>query len=147
MSRLLASTLFSFFLFVFFALFALEASTFSRLAQFFPYYISIAGAVLSFIYTTIQIRELVKNKKVQEELATLNMKRPLKYLAWLIGYVVLIYVLGIIVASILFLASFLYIESKFTVLKTAMSISIVVVGLLLFSNVMNLYWPNNLVGF
>ncbi|MDV2886592.1 tripartite tricarboxylate transporter TctB family protein [Alkalihalophilus pseudofirmus] len=146
MSRLLASTLFSFFLFVFFVLFALEAATFSRLAQFFPYYISITGAVLSFIYTTIQMRELIKQRESKEELMTLKIKRPLKYLVWLIGYVVLVYIAGIIVASVLFLAAFLYVESRFSVIKTVMSISVVVTGLMLFSNFMNLYWPNNLLG-
>ena len=146
MSRLVGSIIFTFFLFLLFTGLALEAMTFSRLAKFFPLYITLAGAILSFIYTFVQIRTLVKKEGLPEELKKLKFKRPFIYLAWLLGYVGLIYIVGFLLATALFLGAFLYFESKFTIIKTSISISIVLVFLILFSDVMNLYWPRSLLG-
>ncbi|MGO4888423.1 tripartite tricarboxylate transporter TctB family protein [Anaerobacillus sp. MEB173] len=146
MSKLAGSTLFSFCLFLLFGALALEAMTFSRLAKFFPLYITVAGAILCLIYTIILLRTLVKKEGLPEELKKLQFTKPLKYLSWLLGYVVLVYIVGFLVATGLFLAAFLYLESKFSVVKTAISISIVLVCLILFSDVMNLYWPKSLLG-
>jgi hypothetical protein len=146
MNKLVGSTIFTFCLFLLFAGLALEAATFSRLAKFFPLYITIAGAILCFIYTIVQIRTIIKEEGLPEVLKKLQFKTPLKYLGWLLGYVVLVYIVGLLVATGIFLATFLFFESKFTIVKTAISISTVIVCLIVFSNIMNLFWPRSLLG-
>jgi hypothetical protein len=57
---------FSVFLFLFFVWAAWEASGFSDLARFFPYYIAIAAVILSFIHVVSSIAALVKEKKAAQ---------------------------------------------------------------------------------
>jgi len=139
--------LFSTFLFLMFTLAIFEALTFSRLAQFFPLYISIAGSVLTLIYLIKQLFELYKQKEKEGEATKLPILKPLRYIAWIIGYLLLIYIGGLMLATAIFLMVFLIFESKMTFLQTSISVVVVLVGVSALSSALNIYWPTNILGF
>ncbi|SFB10295.1 Tripartite tricarboxylate transporter TctB family protein [Lentibacillus halodurans] len=145
MSKEVKSILFTAFLFILFCLMALEANTFTDKAKFFPFFVAIGAAFIAFVSVILQTFEHVKKTKEEEEEAV-EMKKMLKYIFWFVGYGVLIYVLGFMPATILFLLVFLLVESKFRVMTTILSTALVVGVLILFANVMNLYWPAGVLG-
>ncbi|MFB5662272.1 tripartite tricarboxylate transporter TctB family protein [Alteribacillus sp. HJP-4] len=146
MDKKFASILFSAFLMIVFIYTAWTANEFTRLAKYFPFYISIIGALFCFLYTLIQIKNWRKAKKQEGDREVLRWRRPLIYTCWLLGYVLLIYIAGLMAATAVFLGAFLYYESKIKLWKTAATTAFVLVAVNVFSMYMNLYWPDNLLG-
>jgi small-conductance mechanosensitive channel len=149
MSKEMKSILFTSFLFVIFCLMAFEAHTFADKAKFFPFFVAIGAAFIALVSILLQSVELVKNKKRKEEVdeeETAEVKKLIKYILWVVGFVALIYVIGFMLATILFLVVFLLVESKFRIHTTLISTALVIGVLVLFGNVMNLYWPTGLLG-
>lgn len=79
MSKDVLNLYFSIFLFILFSLAMIEALTFSKLAQFFPLYISIAGSVLTFIYLITEVIAFYRRKTAAGEQIKLSILRPLRY--------------------------------------------------------------------
>jgi len=146
MSKDIANIIFSAFLFLLFTLAMVEALTFSQLAQFFPLYISIAGSALSLIYLITQLITFYKQKAAQGEQIKLPILKPLRYIGWVLGYLLLIYIGGLLLATAIFLFIFLIFESKMTFLQTSISVIVVLVGVSVLSSALNIYWPTNILG-
>lgn len=145
MNKNLLDLVFTGFLFVIFSLAAVGALEFSRLAQFFPLYVSVAGAVFSGIYLLKQLIQFLRTR-TEEEREIISFTKPLRYIAWFLGYIGLIYVSGLLVATAVFLFTFLIVESKMTVLKTSLSV-VAVLGLVsIVSSLLGIYWPQNILG-
>lgn len=137
---------FSAFLFLLFTLAMVEALTFSKLAQFFPLYISIAGSALTLIYLITELIAFYKRKARGGEQIKFSLLHPLRYIGWVLIYLALIYTGGLLLATALFLAVFLIVESKLTYLQTGISVIVVLVGISVISSALNIYWPSNLLG-
>ncbi|WP_010531848.1 tripartite tricarboxylate transporter TctB family protein [Lentibacillus jeotgali] len=147
MSKEVKSILFTFFLFIIFCYMGWEANSFSDKAKFFPFFVAIGAAVLSFVSLVLQSIDLFLRKQKNEHTEDIGeIKRVLQYVLWVVGYIALIYVVGLILATILFLLVFLLVESKFRFVTTVFSTVLVIGGLFLISNILNLYWPSGLLG-
>lgn len=153
------SLLFSFFLFLVFVYAAWEAYSFNELAKFFPFYIAILGVVLTAIHVIISIIAFIRENKVfqteqksEQKPAQKSEKKSdeeeegsvLKYMLWIIGYIGFIYLIGFLSATTLFLLAFLYVESKFSILKTIIAIIITQIVIHVFASSINLYWPEGI---
>lgn len=147
MNKEYLNLIFSGFLFIAFTFSTIESLTFSKLAQFFPLYISIAGSVLTFIYLITQIYTVYKQKGENGEQFNIPLLKPLRYIGWVIGYLIFIYIGGLMFATAIFLALFLTIESRMSYVQTGISIVIVLIGVTLLSSALDIYWPTNLLGF
>ncbi|WP_424475251.1 hypothetical protein [Oceanobacillus kimchii] len=147
MNKEYLNLIFSGFLFITFTFAIIESITFSKLAQFFPLYISIAGSALTFIYLISQIYIVYKQKVENVKQFNISLLKPLRYIGWVIGYLILIYIGGLMLATAIFLALFLTIESRMSYLQTSISILIVLFGVTLLSYALDIYWPTNLLGF
>lgn len=147
MNKSLANIIFTAFIFILFTAAALESLTFSRLAQFFPLYISIAGSVLSLIYLIKIIIEHVKQSSPEERHEQLQILKPLRYIGWILGYLLLIYVFGMLIATAVFLFVFLILESKMKVLSSVLSVAVMLVLITYLSAAINIAWPSSLLGF
>ncbi|WP_059103066.1 hypothetical protein [Shouchella shacheensis] len=145
MNKDILNVLFTGFLFVLFSLAALSALEFSRLAQFFPLYVSVAGAAFSGIYFVMQ---LICYLRIRDEEGKnfFFFGKPFRYIAWFLGYLVLIYLSGLLVATTVFLFTFLILESKVTFLKTSFSVAAVLGMLSIASSLLGIYWPQNVLG-
>lgn len=146
MNKDILNLIFSAFLFILFIFTTIEALTFTRLAQFFPLYISIAGAFLTLIYLVTKIIAYRKQQTEGRSTQTVPVLKPLRYIGWILGYLVLIYIGGLLLATAVFLFIFLFFESKMTLIKTSVSVVAVLVGISFLSSALDIYWPTNLFG-
>ncbi|WP_080875365.1 hypothetical protein [Oceanobacillus timonensis] len=147
MNRDYLNLIFSGFLFLLFTLTLIEALTFSQLAQFFPLYISIAGAILTFIYFITQVLTIYKQKKEEGNVTIIPLLQPLKYIGWIVGYLLLVFLTGLLLATTIFLFIFLIFESKMKLISAGISVACVLIGISLLSSALDIYWPTNLLGF
>lgn len=152
MAKPFLSLVFSVVLFLLFCWSAWKAAGFSELAKFFPYYISIAAAILAFIHVLIGLKTYLVNKQrghipeaVGDGDPEENTAPVWRYMVWIIGYIVFIYLIGFLSATVLFLIVFLYFETKFSMIKTAISVVITLSLILIFSKYMTLYWPKGIL--
>ncbi|MBU8596124.1 hypothetical protein CHH78_06370 [Shouchella clausii] len=136
---------FTSFLMLVFGFAVFGALQFSRLAQFFPLYVSVAGTVCTAIYLVVLIIRYRKENAPSSRVAV-SIVRPLRYIAWLLGYIAFIYLVGMLIATSLFLVAFLMVESKMPFIKTALSVAIVLIGISAASSLLGVYWPTNLLG-
>jgi len=140
------SLVFTVFLFILFVCLAWQASHFGELARFFPLYISIGGAVLTLAEVVVQLRRVIKESKDHVETVHDSPWLVLKYLFWVLGYLGVIYIVGFIIGTAVYLLTFLYFETKFSIVKSAFGAAVAVSLLLLFGEVMTLYWPEGMLG-
>ncbi|WP_158738036.1 tripartite tricarboxylate transporter TctB family protein [Alteribacillus sp. YIM 98480] len=139
------NVIFTFSIFIVFVWAAITALTFSRLAQFFPLYVSVAGSILSGFYLFSEIIKRFKQKEKGEKVRV-PIIRPCIYIAWVIGYILLIYLIGLLLASTIFLIAFLVVESKFAIFKALYSTGIAVGVIIVLSTLLNISWPQSLIG-
>lgn len=141
--------LFSIGLFLFFGWMAWEAASFTEKARYFPYYISITATVLTFFNVLINIRVLLKQKaqaaEVIREQEDEEISEPvLRYILWVVGFIVVIILIGFLPATVLFLLTFLYIETGYGILKAFVGTAAALTFILLFSSYMTIYWPSGI---
>lgn len=148
---------------VLFAAMAWEATEFQTLARYFPQAITVAGgvfAVLSALFDVARIlsphRRASDDSGGSDALAMdveetgdnasfqRNVLRALYYLAWFIGYGVLISLVGILIASAIFLVLFLKIEAHAKWRLVLICTASMVVLLYLTASVLSLHWPTPL---
>ena len=145
---------FGIFIFVLFSFAAYTSMSFHRLAMYFPFAVSVLGVILSGFYVG---KLLIKRRRQTSSAAgepaaeistdaASEIRKALPYLAWFIGYILLIALAGIVVASAIFLAAFLYREARMRWWGVLISVVSTLVILFTFSGVMRLYWPRNLLG-
>lgn len=143
MSKEKYSLIFSVAVFFLFCWLAWEARNFAKLASMFPMYIAIVAAVLSLIDIVIKLIK-IKDSQKDEKPVHENPLLAVKYILWIIGCLVLIYLFGFLIGTAIFLFGFLIIETKFGILKASVSVVITVGALMLFAEMMTLYWPEGL---
>lgn len=146
MNKSIANIIFTAFIFILFTYATIEALTFSRLAQFFPLYISGAGAVLSFLFLIKVIIDHIKNADPEERAERILILKPLKYIGWILAYLLLIYVFGMLIATTVFLFVFLIFESKMKVLPSVLAVGVMLVLITYLSAAINIAWPTSLLG-
>lgn len=140
-----------------FTLAAIEANNFSDLASFFPLFTAIIAANLALISSLIQGLNIYKLKKgtisesddkdnaIELESEDASLGLIFYYCGWVAGYVLIIYLLGLLIATVIFLVLFFIIESKFKIWKTFLFTAIVITIIIAFGNLLNLYWPTGLL--
>ncbi|GGF28158.1 hypothetical protein GCM10010954_29070 [Halobacillus andaensis] len=144
MNKQTLNVIFTFCIFIVFVWAAVTALTFSRLAQFFPLYVSIAGSIVSGIYLVKEVIKIRKQKDQGSHPKVLIIK-PIIYTGWIVGYVITISLLGLLIASTIYLIAFLLIESKFTFFKALYSTGIALVIITVLSNLLNIAWPQSVL--
>ncbi|WP_406944141.1 tripartite tricarboxylate transporter TctB family protein [Halobacillus sp. SY10] len=144
MTKQTLNVIFTFCIFIVFVWAAVTALTFSRLAQFFPLYVSIAGSLVSGIYLVKEVAKIIKQKNQGSHPKVLIVK-PIVYIGWIVGYVITISLVGLFVASTIYLIAFLLIESKFTFVKALYSTGIALVIITVLSNLLNIAWPQSVL--
>lgn len=142
------SIIFASFLFLVFCYTTWESIGFADRARFFPLYISVAAAIITLLHIIISVVKLRKGHKEQfesDQEASEDDESVIKYIVWVIGYIAVIYLIGFLPATVIFLAAFLLVVTKFSIIKTVISM-VVTLGLILtFGSVMNLYWHEGLI--
>lgn len=132
-----------------FSLAAVTARDFLELARF-PYYISIGGLGILAIKTVADVLGAVRRRGTSVDAAGTESGPPvlttLYYLAWFLGYIGLVALVGIVWGSVVFIAGFLTLETKASWLMTGISVVAVYVALYGISSALNLFWPANLAG-
>ncbi|GAF21925.1 MULTISPECIES: tripartite tricarboxylate transporter TctB family protein [Shouchella] len=144
MNKDILNIIFTLFLCIVFGSAAILALGFSRLAQFFPLYVSVAGTILSIIYLIVLLIHYNKNRTEHERISFI---KPLRYIGWIVGYIGVIYVFGMFIATSLFILSFLLIETTMVWWKTIISVVCVLVAISTASSLLGVYWPTNILGF
>lgn len=146
MNKALANILFTGFIFLLFTFAWVEATTFSRLAQFFPLYISMAGSIISFVYLIKTIIDYGKETTAEERQEHVLIMMPFRYIGWVVGYLVMMYIFGFLISTSIFLFVFLMFESKMKVIESMVSVAIVLVVVSYLSAAINIAWPSSLLG-
>lgn len=142
---------------------AVEALSFSRLARYMPLYVSIGGIIASFGLLCIDllrvrasdglgvrwsagIEDYEPVDSVSLEVENEKLKITSYYLLWIIGYLALVAVVGLPVASVLFLVVFLRIDAQLSMLAILLSVIGLIVTLQMLAHFVDLRWPSNLMG-
>lgn len=147
-----------------FAYAAFEAVDFSRRARYMPLYVSVAGLGLTVLLVSLDLwrmrsvagRQTLRGRVAIEDLAAEDtfsvadeqhrFKRTAYYLGWMVAYVGTIAVVGLPVASSLFLGLFLWIEARMRLPGIALCIAGMLAGLLVLTHLMHLRWPASVIG-
>lgn len=144
MNRAVAQFGFTILMFILFVYSAIEATSFKKLAKYFPLYISIIAAIILFIEIVKQGIQLKKNVKKGEVLHP-NLRGAIKYGLILTVYIAMVYLIGLILASAIYVFLFLYFIAEMKLIQSLIAITVLTVLLITFGNVMNLYWPKSLL--
>jgi hypothetical protein len=121
----------------------------------FPFYVSVAGAILVALDALLFLRNPLRSG--QDESGDLkaadgqddarSLVRATKYMAWMGALLVMIRVIPYALATAVFVAAFYLLEAK-TTWRTAVTASLVATTVIfLLSTVLALRWPESLIGF
>lgn len=146
MKKQLYSIIFSVFMLLVFCWMAWQALDFHELARYFPLYLSLVAVVLSLLSIFLQVKKYLAHRHKSNEANSEFNPEVFKYIGWIIGYVFLIFLLGFVIGTAVFLAAFLLFETKQSLIKTALSVTITIGMILLFGSLMKLYWPTGVLG-
>jgi TRAP-type C4-dicarboxylate transport system permease small subunit len=130
---------FSVFLLLIFIFMIYQALEFQILARYFPLTIASLGAVLLVVEIIFQL----KNKETTKKNEEIN-SNTLKYLAWIVGYMILIFIIGFILATIVFLFAFFKTESGYSLIKNIITTAVVIGVIFILEYFLNLNWPTGL---
>ena len=134
---------FSIFVLVLFVAAGIAGLGFQRLAMYYPVAVSMLGTLLSLNLVILQVRRFRAPAEDQE---LLPLRKAFYYLAWFVGYILLIALAGLMVATAVYLGVFLYVQARMRWWGVLISIVSALLVLNLISRVMNLYWPRSLLG-
>src|SRR5690625_2251090 len=143
MSKRLAHLMFTIFILLFFVYTATAALSFKKQASYFPLYISMLGILAMVIELVRQFIAWRKNS--DKELFHNNFMAVIKFSLVIILYAGIVYVIGLIPATILYLFLFLFFISRMRWWTALLSVAILVVLIITFADVMNLYWHKSLI--
>ncbi len=131
---------------MFFIFAAIEATQFKELASYFPLYLSLVAIVLMVIEIIRQVINLKKgNEEERAELLHPHIGAALIYSGILILYAVMVYVIGMVLASVIYVFAFLYFIAKTKLWKAILITAILIGAVIGFADLMNLYWPKSLI--
>ncbi len=160
--RVLTAMRFSFstLLIIIFTWALIEASGFPSQARIFPFVVGSAGLTLALLTLAIDFRRFrVQGSAVGGDAPSTAstsayepgspigyvFARAGKYLLWMLGYLLLMFTIGLVAAAAVFVTAFLFFEAKVK-LRYLWIAPIAVVGLLLtLANAVNLFWPRSLM--
>ncbi|MGD1879010.1 MAG: tripartite tricarboxylate transporter TctB family protein [Kiloniellaceae bacterium] len=155
---------FGVFILCIFAYAAFDAWDFSRRARYMPLYVSVAGIVLTSLLITLDLwrmrstegRAALRTKVSIEDLAADDLFSPAEdrqrfrttayYLGWMAGYAAAIGIVGLPLASALFLAGFLLVEARMRLPGVGLCVAGMLAGMFTLTHFMHLRWPPNLIG-
>ena len=140
---------------------AYEARDFARLARVFPLTISLIAVVLGSVNLGMSIwryrtegvligtdapkTAVAQGGEGDDALVVSGVLRALYYLGWTLGYALLIWLIGLVVATLVFVVVFLLVEAKASWVLISVGGTATVGVLLLISEVMDLAWPDSLI--
>lgn len=154
MTKTKISFLFNGFLLLFFCYAAYTTLGFLNLAKPYPLTITILGIVLTLVNSGrlfLKIRQenigdhVTHDESEYEIAVTHEFKTAALNFLWFLAYLVGIFLFGFYIATILFMAVFLKTRADFNWFKLALSIVIVIAGLLIFNNVMRIDFPQGIL--
>lgn len=133
-----------------FAWIAWEAHGFPRLARIFPYTIAVAALTLCLAEVARVLYSWWRGKAPPDAADSPGLVKQLPaalpYLLWIGGYYLAIAMFGFIIASALFVFAFVTIVGKLRWPYAMVGTALLLAGMLLMGDVMNLYWPQGLLG-
>lgn len=143
MNKAIAQLSFTILMFIFFIYTAIEATSFKKLAKNFPLFISILAITILLIEIVRQVVKLKENMQNGEVLHP-NMAGVIKYTLILTLYIVMVYIIGIILASTIFVFLFLYFIANMKLIQSFITVAVLIGLLIAFGNAMNLTWPKSI---
>jgi hypothetical protein len=126
----------------------LEARSFPSKAGLYPWAVGILGLVLAAVEIGLTITRKSKPMEGEPQFQgddgglMRGVRQAFPYMLWLGAYYVLIYLLGLVVASGLFIVAFLSLVGKLRWFVALGGAALLVLFLLGVSELLNLYWPD-----
>jgi hypothetical protein len=108
-------------------------------ASYFPLAVSGAGALVVVTTTMSDILTLGRHGRLPVDRT--QARRSARYLLWIAGYLVLIFIAGLMGATAIFLAAFLRLEAGLRWWVIGVCIAAMLTGLYIISFALNLAWP------
>lgn len=150
------SLIFSSVLFILFCAMALEARSFPISAMYFPFYLSLVGILLTFINMIVEYRNLKSTEEDDndddDDVATFDTPVTHSFKAaslnflWFVGYFAMIFTVGFIVATIIYLGLFLKKRTDFKLITIILSIIISIGFLIFLQQALDLKSPTGIIG-
>lgn len=143
-----------------FAFIVYEANSYQELARIFPFYIGLAGVVLALSNLAFDVTRIRKRGMVigEEELSTAVLseradpkvaraafQRVVRYVGWILGLVLLIWIIGILPAAVVFIVLFLKVEAHRSWVLIVIGSAVTLAGLMLLRSILNIRWPASLI--
>lgn len=125
---------------------AWEASSFVKIASYFPLYIALFAIVLILVDLTNQIIKMSRKKDSEKKVSKKTAGSVFRYILWFVGYLLLMLLIGFLIGTSIFLFLFLMIESKMKIAKVLMIIALTIMAIMIFGYVMDLRWPIGVFG-
>ncbi len=124
---------------------AVEATTFTDKARFFPLYISIIATIFVITELMLTVTRLVKKESDSSSFHP-NLMEALKYMGWMLFLLGAIYLVGFKVGAVVFLGAFLYFVTGLKLRKILVIVAVTFICMYIFGDYyMNLHWPGNLM--
>lgn len=128
---------------------AILSFAFPESARRFP----LTVTILSALFVVIQILKLYLNTKQEDtkedasnQKTVLSQgKKIAPYIIWILGFYLLIYIVGFVIASGIFVFAFLLTQAKLRWYFALISAAIVVAGILFLGDLLSLKWPFGLI--
>lgn len=150
--RLSGAVLFSALLAVFFLVFGLIGIGYIHNAWIYPAIAASGGFVLALIQMVRDLRSGGKVETAGFDIAAersvptgLIYRRAAKFVAWIVGLYVIIWLVGFKLGAVCYFVLFLKLEGRAGWLAIALLSTIIFVALLLFENFLGIYWPKNML--
>lgn len=142
---------------------AWAALDFQRLARYFPLAIALTGLVLAVanicldayryrVRSTAMAMDALPSAATFDpeigedtETARRGLLRAFYYLGWALLYALLIWTLGLVVATVVYLVAFFLIEGREGPVFTMVSVAAVLGMIFLVTDFLNLHWPKSLI--
>lgn len=145
---------------VLFAVTAYQSLDFDELARMFPLSISIGAVLLALVnFSADFLRWRRMGSAVSDDVAETavltddregiarGLANALRYLSWFVGYVALIWLVGLLVATVVFLGAFLVVEARARLWLIMVGPVVAVIGLVALTTAMNLELPDHFIHF
>lgn len=108
-------------------------------ASYFPLAVSGAGALMVATVLVTDLRDLARHGRAPVDRT--QARRSARYLLWIAGYLVVIFIAGLMGATAIFLATFLRLEARLRWWVIGVCIAATLTALYVISLVLNLAWP------
>ena len=121
------------------------AMDFRDRARSMPYFLTAAGVLLGLVNLLVDVHAVRKgvDDTLREKLGPPT--RVVRFVAWPIGYVLMIWLVSMPLATAIFLVAFLSLEAEFRWHWSLLSAGVVVALLFAFSEAFTIHWPPSLL--